>query len=329
MDISIIIPIYNVQNYIIDCLKSVIMQTYTGKIECLLIDDCGTDNSIKISNNFISQYKGNISFHIIPHKRNRGLSASRNTGINAAKGKYIFFLDSDDWLYPTCIESLAKAIETEKDIDYAIGNYNYDSNTIFPPLRLETGVYKNNILELYTQEMFYMMAWNKLYKTDFIKKHSLTFKEGLLHEDELWSFCCACHTHKIAVINKETLYYRVREGSIQNNLKFCNHHKHYCNSCLYMINYAFDKGLENNRIIFNYINKRIKWLFISPYFENQRELSKCFYFQLRNSRYWSFKQIGNFTQNNLKRLILHFHRYIPKKIGYLFFTYLFLRFYDK
>ena len=248
MDVSIIIPIYNVQNYIIECLKSVSMQTYTGKMECLLIDDCGTDNSIKISNEFISFYKGNISFHIIHHKENRGLSASRNTGINAAKGKYIFFLDSDDWLYPECIKSLVNAIETEEDIDYAIGNYNYDSKTIFPPLKLETGIYKNNILELYTQEKFYMMAWNKLYKTSFIKKHSLTFKERLLHEDELWSFCCACHTHKIAVINKETLYYRIREGSIQTGLNFQEHHNHYRLSCFYMIKYTFSNKLQNESL---------------------------------------------------------------------------------
>lgn len=329
MDVSIIIPIYNVQNYIIDCLKSVSMQTYTGKMECLLIDDCGADNSIEISNNFISQYKGNISFQIIHHKENRGLSASRNTGINAAKGNYIFFLDSDDWLYPTCIENLVNAIETEEDIDYAIGNYNYDSNIIFPPLKLEKGVYKNNIIELYTQEKFYMMAWNKLYRTNFIKKYSLTFKERLLHEDELWSFCCSCHTNKIAVVDKPTLYYRTREGSIQNNLKFSDHHEHYCNSCLLMIKYTFNKKLENNIHIFNYINRRIKWLFITPFFENQKHLSEKFYFHLRKSPYWPLIQIVNFTNYNFKRIILHCHRYMPAKIGLSYFTHLFLRFYDK
>ena len=329
ISISVIIPIYNVENYIAECINSVISQTYTNNFECLLIDDCGTDNSINIVKEIISQYKGNISFELIQHEKNKGLSAARNTGINKAKGKYIFFLDSDDWLYPQCLEKLISAIEIEKDIDYAIGDYHYDSTTIFPPLKLKTGIYKDNILELYTQEMFYMMAWNKLYKTEFIRKNNFTFKENLLHEDELWSFCCACKTHKIAIIQEPTLYYRIREGSIQNTNTFSKHHYHYCNSCQLMINYIFHNKLENNQSIFDYINKRIKWLFISPLFENQRNLSYHFYYQLRETQYWSFLQINNLTNHSFKRLLLHCHRFMPAKLGLYFFTFLFLRFYDK
>ena len=329
ISISVIIPIYNVENYIAECINSVISQTYTNNFECLLIDDCGTDNSINIVKEIISQYKGNISFELIQHEKNKGLSAARNTGINKAKGKYIFFLDSDDWIYPQCLEKLVSAIEIEKDIDYAIGDYHYDSTTIFPPLKLKTGIYKDNILELYTQEMFYMMAWNKLYKTEFITQNNLTFKEGLLHEDVLWSFCCACHSTKISVIKDITLFYRIRPDSIQNGSKFILHHVHYCTVFTSIVNYIFYNKLQNNKYLYEYINKQIKWLFISPFFEQHIECSKLFYYKFRKGNYWSLVQILKFNKFDWRKILIHFHRYMPPSIGYKYFSFLFLRFYDK
>ena len=85
ISISIIIPIYNVESFVAECLQSVAIQNYQGPIECILVDDCGTDKSIEIANSFIKNYKGDISFQLIHHDKNCGLSAARNTGINAAK----------------------------------------------------------------------------------------------------------------------------------------------------------------------------------------------------------------------------------------------------
>ena len=83
MNISIIIPTYNVQDYIAKCLESIATQTYTDGVECLVIDDCGTDNSIAIAEQFIANYSGPISFQIIHHEQNKGVSAARNTGISS------------------------------------------------------------------------------------------------------------------------------------------------------------------------------------------------------------------------------------------------------
>ena len=79
--ISIIIPIYNVEPYIASCLHSVMAQTYTGSIECILVDDCGQDDSIGVAKKVIANYQGPIRFHILHHEHNRGLSAARNTGM--------------------------------------------------------------------------------------------------------------------------------------------------------------------------------------------------------------------------------------------------------
>ena len=118
LKVSIIIPVYNVEQYIGNCLRSVMRQTYKGPMECLIIDDCGTDDSIAIAEGVIREYNdnanvnlnanldlevnatldfiggGGIRFEILHHERNRGLSAARNTGTEAATGDYILYIDS-------------------------------------------------------------------------------------------------------------------------------------------------------------------------------------------------------------------------------------------
>ena len=123
MKISIVIPIFNVENYITACIHSVMNQDYTGEIECLLIDDCGTDNSILLAEECIStNRRPNIHFRIIHHQRNRGLSAARNTGIDAATGEYIYYLDSDDEITPDCIEKLVSIAQNFPDVEMIQGN---------------------------------------------------------------------------------------------------------------------------------------------------------------------------------------------------------------
>ena len=102
---SVIIPVYNTEKYLNKCIKSVIDQKH-NKTEIILIEDCSTDSSLKVCNSF----KNNPLVNIIRHKKNLGVSISRNDGILAAKGKYILFLDSDDWLYPGCLRNIEKLI---------------------------------------------------------------------------------------------------------------------------------------------------------------------------------------------------------------------------
>ena len=123
--VSIVIPVYNVEPYIEECLQSVMRQTYLGMMECILVDDCGTDNSMGIAEQLIEAYNGPIDFKVLHHEHNRGVSAARNTGIDAACGEYIFFLDSDDWISDDCIERLTQPLEFEK-YDFVVGHYERD-----------------------------------------------------------------------------------------------------------------------------------------------------------------------------------------------------------
>lgn len=115
--VSILIPVYNVKDFVGRCLESVAAQTYQGPMECIIIDDCGNDGSMSLVEKFVTNYSGQIDFRILHHGYNRGLAAARNTAVAKAKGDFVFHLDSDDWLEPTAIEHLVqKQIETSADI---------------------------------------------------------------------------------------------------------------------------------------------------------------------------------------------------------------------
>ena len=110
--ISIIIPIYNVEKYVAECLNSVISQTYDhSKIECIIVNDCTPDKSMDIVNKIIGKYSGEMTFITHRHKENKGLSSARNTGISIATGEFLYFLDSDDYIYPNSIELLMEGVE--------------------------------------------------------------------------------------------------------------------------------------------------------------------------------------------------------------------------
>ncbi len=230
MDVAIIIPVYNVEPYIGDCLRSVMRQTYQGTMECLLIDDCGTDESISIAERMIAEYNENhnandnlnkgrgIQFKILHHEVNRGLSAARNTGTEHAKGDYIYYLDSDDEITDDCIEKMMAIVIKDSAIEMVQGKYDINGDSIPHPV-----VNKHQITSISTnwdaRQSFYhrqivFSAWNKLIKRSFLLQHHLLFKEGILHEDVLWLFYLMKYVSYIHLISDITYRHRKRPGSI-------------------------------------------------------------------------------------------------------------------
>jgi len=221
MNVSVIVPVYNVAHYIDKCIKSVIRQTYKGSMECLIIDDCGTDNSIGIAKKIISTYKGPVKFQILYHNRNRGLSAARNTGVEHALGDYIYFMDSDDEISDNCIETLAGIATKVPDADMVIGNYKCvprnKNNTIALDMRLpEEMIYHEEIAQAFLSHRIPMNAWNKLIKRSFILEHQLLFNEGKVFEDVHWSFYMTKYLNNIRIYKGVTYYYHMRPSSIVN-----------------------------------------------------------------------------------------------------------------
>jgi len=228
--VSIIIPVYKVEPYIERCINSVLRQTYRH-LEVILVDDCSQDKSIEIAKAVINDYQkenGNdnvndnlnhndISFVFLRHEHNRGLSAARNTGIDAATGDYLYFLDSDDEITSDCIEKLVREAE-EGGYDAVCGYFKIEghvSNYWKKYQHLELKSYdRDEILRNYTSEHLYMMACNKLVKRETINSKSLYFKEGIMHEDVLWSLLLANHVASMRVISNITYIYWMRANSI-------------------------------------------------------------------------------------------------------------------
>jgi glycosyltransferase involved in cell wall biosynthesis len=125
--VPIIIPVYNFESYIERCLLSALNQTYQN-IEIILVDDCGQDNSMSVARRVAENHPNGHKIIFLKHEQNRGLSATRNTGINAATGDYVYFFDSDDEITLDCIETLVKPLEKQK-FNIVIGNYRVTGTT--------------------------------------------------------------------------------------------------------------------------------------------------------------------------------------------------------
>lgn len=213
--VSIIVPVYNVSQYIVKCLDSIYGQTYNN-IELILVDDCGSDDSMTIVHDYLASHVS-IDAHIISHKKNRGLSAARNSGMEKASGEYVYFLDSDDYITLDCIEALVRPLNNKK-YDVVVGDYQY-SNGENSDLKLHNEELSGQqILDSYANGLWYVMAWNKLCRKDFLLDNHLTFEEGYLHEDVIWSFKLACKAQSMYVISKVTYNYLVRSSSIMTSM---------------------------------------------------------------------------------------------------------------
>lgn len=217
LSVSIVVPVYNVEDYIEDCFKSIAKQTYAGPMECLFIDDCGTDNSVQTLEGLIKAYDGPIEMRLLHHEKNKGLSGARNTGITNAKGDYLFFLDSDDQLYPNSISSFCDAAIKENLPDMVLGGYqvNIPEHVINRyKYQYEVLDNKSQIIREFLNGNLFCMAPNKLIRREFIVKNQLYFKEGIIHEDNLWSFQSYHLAQVVVTIPDVTYFYLVREDSI-------------------------------------------------------------------------------------------------------------------
>ena len=176
--ISILIPVYNVEPYIGRCIHSVMAQTYAGKMECIIVDDCGTDKSIAIAEQLITNYQGSISFTILHHAHNRGLAVARNTAVNAAKGEFIIHVDSDDWIEPNMVEELVmKQIETYADIVScnAIAHYADREEPLSEPNYTSKDEMMRSILLLTLDHVI----WRRLIRASLYRDNNISAVEGV------------------------------------------------------------------------------------------------------------------------------------------------------
>ena len=225
MTVSIIIPVYNVAPYIEACLKSVTSQTYAGQMECIVVDDCGTDNSMAIAERVIAEYEGPILFHIEHHDANRGLSTARNTGIAKATGEYLMFLDGDDEITVDCIKQLMGKATENPDAEMIQGNAKTYAASGHDPIKKRISIEKATSNDEVRRCFFRFngqvpaSAWNKLIRRSFVLENNLLFQEGVYYEDRLWSFYLLKHIKCACFLPEVTYLYRIRPYSIMTGTK--------------------------------------------------------------------------------------------------------------
>ena len=202
--VSIIIPVYNVEPYIEECLHSVYEQTTDTEIECLIVDDKGNDNSIHIAETFVATHndKAKTKFKIIYRDTNGGLSAARNTGIKAATGEYLYFLDSDDTIVPQCIDTLIHLADKYGGVDLLPALYIRENDEMsqfgkhsFPEFSDDREFIKRSLLDY---DKIPVTAANRLVRRELILENKLFFKEGIIHEDNYWTFFLAKYVQRMA-----------------------------------------------------------------------------------------------------------------------------------
>lgn len=270
MHISVIVPVYNVEKQIIKCLESLAKQTLQ-EIEVILVDDRGSDRSMNLIEDFVSSYKGIIQFIIVRHAKNRGLSAARNTGIDHASSEWVYFLDSDDWIEPNCLELLYSKIDNE--VNFIEANFNFlVNNQIDNSYRFNfsdtNNLTRTQYVKMLSSKKIQCNVFNILARKKWIKTNKLYFKEGLFCEDILWTFIISGHLTKAKLISNRTYNYVYNTNSIMGkaeshkkdiNLKVYNDQVQITN---FMLDYiTHDEHYQHEEIISYYKKLRYHYIF--------------------------------------------------------------------
>lgn len=214
--VSIVVPVYKVRDYILPCVRSIYAQTLQEPFEVIYVDDADPDASLQLLEGIAAEKPARITERIIKHDRNRGLSAARNTGTDAARADYVFYVDSDDLITPTALEGLLRDARTH-GADVTSGRTHmmqeeygkeYFDHICGPMGGMEA-------LAAYLGWKVRCSAWNKMLRRSFLCGHGIRFNEGMLHEDEMWQvdlFLAGATCYGSEVVSYE--YRNKREGSI-------------------------------------------------------------------------------------------------------------------
>lgn len=207
--VSILTPIYGVEKYIEQCARSLFEQTY-AHIEYIFVDDCTPDRSISILQDVVKQYPDRAEqVHIIHHAKNQGVGAARQTALMAAKGDYVMFVDSDDFLPVNAVERLVEKT-VDKVVDMVDGGYCEwkDNKASLPQMPFD--VEKEKYLKLLIcQNLITNRLWGRAYKRSVIMEHQVFFQEGVDYaEDLFWNTQFLYHAESKAVVNEVVYGYR-------------------------------------------------------------------------------------------------------------------------
>ena len=222
MELSIIVPIYNVENYLEECLES-LYRIKNINLEIILVNDGSKDNSYKIMEKFKNIYP---DITVLVNKENGGLSSARNTGMKVAKGEYISFIDSDDFIDSDEFEKFFKEGQKDK-LDVMVGNIRY-----YTPEKTGTSLFRSELIknsEVLTGDEFFWKLFQKpkcfreevvddIYRRKFLLDNSIWFNEKIVHEDSEFTPLVYLKAQRVKYIDRAFYFYRQRTGSIMNKV---------------------------------------------------------------------------------------------------------------
>lgn len=292
--VSVVIPIYNVEKYLKKCLDSVINQTLKD-IEIICVNDCSSDNSESIIKEYINK---DNRVKLISHKENQGLGFARNSGLLESRGEYVSFIDSDDFVSENFIEELYNtAFKYNADIVFTNNIYtvNESTNNIKPYYHNRLNIWKKKFKNSYiegtsnfnvnteekenTPEYPLVVAWNKLYKKNFLTEHKLIYSKYRLAEDADMFYRFLVYNPKMYYNNNAKYYYLQRSTSLIGNIA------HTKNMPL-----AILEVFEN---IFNYYKENKKELLIDCNYYNFFSLLHTFNNYKADNKYEFYKLCHN------------------------------------
>ena len=329
--VTIGIPVYNAEKYIERCLISVLDQTFDD-LEVLVVDDCGTDNSIIMVEEIACHHYNGFKLRIVHHDRNKGVAEARNTIIDEASGKYLYFMDSDDRISKDAISILfEKAEETNAETVWgSFVNMDFNTENEIPSIN---GLGRYPDLELFgsdslasygcksIDEYLQQSIWNILYRTDFIKNNHLRFKQHGSFDDGIFQAEMQPLVNRAVLMSNVTYYYYLRPNSLT----------HIVDRRGYRICEAYDalEAINCHREICRSISEK-------PYFDCRvtKFLKEAYYISMGILKHRdemdgsvsdsmiksimcspaSFKQILKFQKYRSINLLLFFLHYLPSSL---------------
>ena len=205
--LTVVIPVYNVEKYLDRCLKSILIQEWKN-YDIILVDDGSTDRSSQICDDYVKAY----DFISVIHKENGGLSEARNTGISQAKGEYVYFPDSDDWLEPDTFIALAEALESQKfDIISFNREFVKGEEDVIISDPLETQVFngKDAFVHMLKHSYITGFANDKIYRKSLFVDHDILFPKGKYYEDLGTNYKLFLSAKKVYATNQKYYHYLI------------------------------------------------------------------------------------------------------------------------
>jgi glycosyltransferase involved in cell wall biosynthesis len=250
VDLSIIVPVYNVSKYIEECLISLVAQNLSN-YEIIIVNDGSTDNSLEICKKFATKYK----YTTIITQENRGLGAARNFGISYAKGKYLGFVDSDDYIKEDMFSTMLNAA-LKDDLDMVLCDIEMYFEVMRKSKIINIGLDENTIycgdelLKQFLQKKIHAFAWNKIYKRHLFD--DIKYEEGVYYEDVYPMFNILCKVKKAKTVNLPFYVYRQRNNNISSNVS--NKHIEDFNLGMRKVNSSYRKYRNYNKKLLESFN---------------------------------------------------------------------------